>query len=334
MKQRNHAFDLLCGLCIVRMISLHVIQQCGRHHEEWWLTVMSWSFFFMCFFFFKAGYFNKSLAGDSRKYVLDKTKRLLVPWLTAGLIGNAIYFAFYPFICHRYGHWVEPLPVENLWRNSGFQGNGPTWFLFSFYWAYIIVHFIEKVPHLHWIILLFPALSWWLYTEDNPAWLELNNVPIGIFFFMLGRLWHRAMDHMGPRRTILVSSALVLYFVVANTVWHGEYTMSSNEFTGPALAAVLNTMAVLCGLSGLLIAARVPRVPWISYVGEHSMVYFISHMPIIYFYRWTHLSFGRSIYGHYDDVIILIPSIFMICSWLVPYIEGIPWLSGRWKKAS
>ena len=47
-----------------------------------------------------------------------------------------------------------------------------------------------------------------------------------------------------------------------------------------------------------------------------------------------HLSFGRSIYGRYDDVILLIPIVFIICTWLVPYVERVPWLSGRWNNMS
>ena len=33
MKTRNHAFDLLCGLCILRMILLHVMGMCGYRGE-------------------------------------------------------------------------------------------------------------------------------------------------------------------------------------------------------------------------------------------------------------------------------------------------------------
>ena len=59
MKQRNHAFDILCGICIIRMVTLHIMAFCGEDKQDWWLEVMRWSFFFMSFFFFKAGYFNK-----------------------------------------------------------------------------------------------------------------------------------------------------------------------------------------------------------------------------------------------------------------------------------
>ena len=61
MKERNHTFDFLCGICIIRMICLHTITFCGHKDDAWWLEVMGWSFFFMCFFFFKAGYFNKTV---------------------------------------------------------------------------------------------------------------------------------------------------------------------------------------------------------------------------------------------------------------------------------
>ena len=54
MKQRNNAFDLLCGLCILRMVTLHAICQTQLRAATWWKETMAWTFFFMSFFFFKA----------------------------------------------------------------------------------------------------------------------------------------------------------------------------------------------------------------------------------------------------------------------------------------
>ena len=106
--------------------------------------------------------------------------------------------------------------------------------------------------------------------------------------------------------------------------------MSQNLFTGNAMMAVVNATLILCGLAGVLLTLQVPRIPLLCFIGEHSMVFFISHYPMLYFYKFTHLSFGRSIYGRVDDVLILLPVIFCLCAWLVPYIERVPWLSGRW----
>ncbi len=97
--------------------------------------------------------------------------------------------------------------------------------------------------------------------------------------------------------------------------------------------AVVSATLVLCGLAGVLLTLQAPRIPVLCFIGEHSMVFFISHYPMLYFYKFTHLSYGRSIYGRADDVLILVPVIFCICAWLVPFIERVPWLSGRWPAA-
>ena len=332
MKNRNHTFDFLCGLCIIRMISLHVMDFCGMGEVQWWTHVMEWTFYFMSFFFFKAGYFNKGVNNlPTKDYLIDRTKRLFVPYMSAGIIGLAIYFAFLPALLDRYHKPIEPLYWSHIWDTSSFYGNRPTWFLFSFFVTYLAVHFIEKVKGLHWITVLFPLMAYILFLNRNPLWMSVNNVFMGIFFFYLGMLWKHVMNYY-PRRLILwLSVAMVVAFVVLNILWHGEYTMSINDFKGSFVATLLNMVLVTCGLVGILSSLNLPRIPVICYIGEHSMVYFISHYPMLYFYKFMHLSFGRSIWNRPEEVFILIPAVFCLCSWMVPFIERIPWLSGRLK---
>ena len=346
MKPRNHAFDFLCGICIVRMVSLHVMAMCGHADDEWWREIMQWTYYFMSFFFFKAGYFNKSVLGPSRQYCIDKTKRLFIPYLTTGLIGGPIYFSFLPFLIDRSPHPIEPLEWSHIWMNGSFYGNNPTWFLVSFFAAYIAIHFLEKGRHRlfrsaspmvqHYsscLYFFFPFIGYWLFTLGNPLFLGLSNVFMGIFFFELGREWSRLMGRWSRETAVRLSFLLILLFVIGNVVFHDcSYTMSSNKFTGNPFITVVNSTTILCGLSGLLIAIDLPRVPCINFIGQHSMVFFVSHYPMLYYYKFMHLCFGRSIYGRYDDVLILLPVIFLICAWLVPYIERVPWLSGRWPK--
>ena len=94
MKRRDNTFDFLCGLCIIRMVTLHAFQFTGFNHEPWWKTVMDWTFYLMCFFFFKAGYFNKSVGGSTVAYIKDRSKRLLVPYFTCGMIGVVLFWVF------------------------------------------------------------------------------------------------------------------------------------------------------------------------------------------------------------------------------------------------
>ena len=329
MTARNHAFDLLCGVCIVRMVMLHIMQFTNQVEQDWWKVVMEWSFFFMSFFFFKAGYFNKSVSGDSRAYFLDRVKRLFIPYLTCGLLADLVYFAFLPFLMDRYHKPVEPLEWSHIWDTSSFYGNAPDWFLFSFFVSYLVVHFLEKIPHLHWVVLSFPLLSYLCWLFGNPLWMSLDNLFMGVFFFYLGRLWGWLMRTMDRRLMCGISCLMVVAFAVGNVLWHGEYTMSSNRFTGDFIPTMANTVLILCGLSGLLLTVHLPRIPVLCYIGQHSMVYFLCHYPLLYIWKFTHLSFGHSIYGHADEAILLAPVIFALCTWFVPYFEKVPWLSGR-----
>lgn len=341
MKQRNHTFDFLCGICIIRMITLHTISFCGHKNDDWWTAVMSWSFFFMCFFFFKAGYFNKTVSGNSKEYIKDKAKRLLVPYLSWGTIGFLIYVFFIPFEIQRYHHPIEPMEWSHLWTTSSFWGNEPVWFLFSFFSAYVLVHYMKKIhvfkpiSVIQTILLItFPFVSYWLFTLDNPLPMRLSNVFMGAFFFYLGRGWHWCLERLNRTQALSICSVLIVAFIFSNIFWHGEYIMSTNKFTGNPWGAFFNTIIILAGLSGFFIKLPLPRVPIINFIGEHSMVFFVAHYPISQIYRFVHICFGRSIYGRWDDFILMLMIIFCICSWLVPYVESVPWLSGRWKKKS
>ncbi len=340
MTERNHAFDFLCGLCILRMMANHITGQCGFHDDGWWQGTLYWTYYFMSFFFFKAGYFNKTLSGPAdwtqperrargRRFCADKARRLLAPYAAWGLVGCAVFFGMQVFLIRRYHQPIGTVEWAHLWQSGGTFGNTPLWFLLSFFAAYVAMHFIERVRGLHWAVLLFPAASWALWRAGNPVWLELGNVPMGVFFFFLGRVWRWALARMRRRNTLLISAGLVAAFCAGNVVAHGEYDMSHNEWTGSPVAAVANTALVLCGMSGVLLSLRMGRVPLINFVGQHSMVYFVAHFPMLVLYRFVHLAFGRSIVRRWDDWILLMLIVPLLCTLLVPYVERVPWLSGR-----
>ena len=334
MRHRNHAFDFLCGICIIRMIMLHVISTCGYRGEFWFGKVMAWSFFFMSFFFFKAGYFNKGVKGKTLPYLKDRMKRLLVPYFVWGAIGSIVFFGFlllFPDSFHRY---YKILRWEHLWQDSRFWGNPPVWFLFSFFACYVLTHFIGKVKYLKWVAITFPFISYYLWTQRNPLWMSLDNVFMGMFFFYLGHAWRWAQTRVPKGWLIAVSILLIAAFVVNNKLFHGEYDMSLNKFHNHPWGAGINTICALVGLSGLLLSLPMKRVPAVGYIGEHSMVYFVAHYPLIFLYSFTHLVFHHTVAHHWEDFILMMLFILVTCTWLVPYVEKVPWLSGRWKKVA
>ena len=345
MKKRNHTFDLLCGLCILRMIMLHTVSTCGLRGEFWFGKLMAWTFFFMSFFFFKAGYFNKGVVGNYRLYVKDRVKRLLVPYLVWGGIGSVVFFGF---ICTVPA--LKPvfngLNWEHLYRQSHFWGNPPCWFLFSFFTAYLVIGGVNALrlqKPFAVLVWTFPFVSYWLAKAGNPLWMSLNNVFMGIFFFYLGHWWRRLQNaaewgclHIGRPAVgrsglVVLSVLLILVFVVGNRLNHGEYDMSLNKWVQHPWGAGINSVCALVGISGLLLSLPQHRVPIVNYIGEHSMVFFVLHYPLIHLYKYVHQAFGHGLRGHYDDFILLTVIILCICAWLVPCIERVPWMSGRWR---
>ena len=346
MKQRNHAFDLLCGICIIRMIMLHITNACGFGKTDWWMPVMHWSYFFMSFFFFKAGYFNKTVSGNTKEFLADKAKRLLIPYLAWGIIGNIIYFFFVIFIFDPNNALSKQVRLSHLWESSQFYGNIPCWFLFSFFMAYVVAHLISKIPPLfrvriagktrnfkvHWFIFLLPFVSYWSWTEGNPLWMSFDNVFVGIYLFYIGRVWHFAIEKMGKSVTLGVSGIMLTVFICINAFTDGEYTMVDNIWKGNPVTTVIAITLALCGLSGILLSVKIPRIPVVNYIGEHSMVFFVAHYPLMMFYKMTRSANVRTLREHWDDYTILIFILFGVCFLLVPHIEKVPWLSGRFKK--
>ena len=332
---------------------LHITNACGFGNESWWMPIMDWSYYFMSFFFFKAGYFNKTVAGDSKAFCKKKFMQLMVPYFVWGTIGNAVYFFFVWFILDPRNVMVKQVEWSHLWTSSQFYGNIPCWFLFSFFIAYIVAHFISKVPPLlripipesmqwnhrtvlnikiHWLILAFPYLSYWLWTQDNPLWLGLNNVFIGIYLFYLGRLWHFIMEKVGKNSIIPLSLCFLLLFILLNASFGGKYTMVDNIWAGQPLIVTLNITLALCGLSGILLSLNIPRIPVVGYIGQHSMVFFVAHYPILTLYKLIRSANVHTLRGHWDDYTILILVVFSLCFLLVPHVEKVPWLSGRFYK--
>lgn len=332
MKQRNHAFDFLCGLCILRMLLLHTISMCGFRGEYWFGKLMAWTFFFMSFFFFKAGYFNKTVSGNSWEYIKDKAKRLLTPYFAWGAIGSVVYFGLMFIFKDQFARDMSKLTWSHIYSVSHFYGDPPCWFLMSFFLAYVAIHFIYKVKYLHPIIIAFPFISYFLWKNHNPLWLSMNNVFMGVFYFYLGHLWKLLQHNVSRTQIIGISVMLILIFIVGNKMKHGEYDMSLNKFVQNPWGAGINTTCALCGISGLLLALPMKRVPVINYIGEHSMVFFVAHYPLIFFYKFIHFGFGRSITKRWDEFIILAVFVMVICFWLVPIVEKVPVLSGRFKK--
>jgi uncharacterized membrane protein YcfT len=108
--------------------------------------------------------------------------------------------------------------------------------------------------------------------------------------------------------------------------------MSLNQYVQRPVGAIINSILALCGFAGILLSLPMKRVPFVNFIGEHSMVYFVAHYPLLIIYHLTHRLFYYSMKGHWEDFILCLAFILITCTWLVPKIESVTWLSGRMKK--
>ena len=129
-----------------------------------------------------------------------------------------------------------------------------------------------------------------------------------------------------------VSVLMTGAFCYINASTELYYQMSSNQWTGEPQWVLCSIVLALCGISGILLTARIPRLPVVNYIGEHSMVFFVAHFLIVTFYKMLRSAYVRTLRGHEDDLIILTILVFVTCFWLVPYVERVPWLSGRFSQ--
>ena len=86
--------------------------------------------------------------------------------------------------------------------------------------------------------------------------------------------------------------------------------------------------------AGLLLSLPMRRIPVLCHIGQHSMVYFVAHYPLIHIYVFTHDIFRHSVRQHWEDVILMLLFILITCTWIAPHVERTPWLSGNFSKGT
>ena len=130
---------------------------------------------------------------------------------------------------------------------------------------------------------------------------------------------------------MLLFSIAFIGFIFANIYLHGEYEMKTNLWVGPFWQVLLIMPLSLLGISGIFLSIPTPRLPLVNYIGEHSMVFFVMHYPIVLSYAYASILLEHPFRKSIPDLIIILIITFTLCFIAVPFVERVPWLSGRWQ---
>ena len=324
MKERNHTFDLLCGICMLGFIVAIVTDHCKMNDAAWATEMRWWTYLAVGLFYFKAGYYCPPADEPLMPLLQRKARRLLVPYVVWSMVGMVLYFAFLHFFPEALHDYRESISWRQAWETGQWYGNPVLWVLPSLFLSSVIGMGLVRLHGASIAAVLLPAVSWWLASVGNPLWLGLGNVFVGTFLYVLGHWWAWAERRLEPTIFMLLSTALVFAALTSNWLLYGEYTMAENLWTGCAPASIANASLALCGLTGMLHSVITRPIPMLGFVGRHSMTFLVLPYPMITYYNFVHLIGKRTMTGHWNDFIAASLLTICLCSWLAKTTSAKP----------
>jgi len=276
-KKRHEYIDLISGIFIIQIIIMHILQFAEKYQNDIFSAIMHVSFFFMPWFYFKSGFFFKSVEKIDKEYIVARSKKLLIPFISFTIIGFIITFPFEIYEAQR-SVWriLLSLPYSILWLGNGGAGNLPIWFLLSLFFAFFTYIFLDKL-RLKWLIVLFPIFGYLILFYQIKLPLGLNNLFLAVFFIYIGNIFIK-IEHAKYNRYTLPIAVIVYFFTQ-------YYCFSSLDFRTHEMITGNYFVYIISSISGLILiyylAKLVNSIPPINYIGKNSLIYFIAHWPII-----------------------------------------------------
>lgn len=263
----NRQIETLRGFACVLLVLYHVIgadPSNGLRISEGPLRLLNdvLAYLRMPLFTFLSGmvYGLRPFSGNSRRFLLGKCRRLLIPMLVVGTFF-ALVQAVTPGANAAVGNWrfLHLQPVAHFW------------FIESLFWVFLLVWLAERQKWLDSAVGLGSALllACLLYlTVRGTHWFSIDGAIYLLPYFLCGLavtrlgLWPRLSAHGVP---------LLLAIVALTAVWQmGMPVPNPDRRTVWVLLAGVS-------LCGLCLAPRV-EVGWLGRVGRSSYGIYLFHV--------------------------------------------------------
>ena len=282
MNIRHNYLDSVSGFFIIHMILTHVFALAGNYHV--YRPFCTIFFFFMPWFYFKAGLFiNRNR--DLKTWVKRDFMRLLVPFIAFTIIGSVFYYAMELYTPDKPVWKVLIMPIYQVIKEGSAYANKPLWFLLSLFLTRLAYRLIpEKFQPYSVVVALFGgmALSHW----DIRLPLTLSTVFPGFFFLMMGRY---SRPYIVPEGLTSVNRggqivAIILYLIVLMFFNVGN-DMRVNTVKGYYLVWILGSFCG-CITMTFLFNSFLGKIGFLSFIGRHSMMYYVVHCIPLYVTRF------------------------------------------------
>lgn len=274
--ERKDYLDWLCGLMILQMIAGHLVDNSQTNHVfDGLLHILS---FFMPWFFFKSGMcFHPT--NNLHTTIQKSFKRLIIPFIVWGLIGEAVYIAL-SLIFHPEYDWkfYARIVKASIIDGKPAGGNGPLWYLFSLFIIRVGYSYINgKCSDILLLVLSLAIPATMYYTGWN--WLYvISHTLVGFFYFIAGYKLAKYQFN----KTILVI-ALVLFISLA--VFSPSYmSMTANDMIyGNYISDFIYSLSAIIITNNLIriTPLELLNILNLKSIGRDSMVYLVVHRPVL-----------------------------------------------------
>lgn len=318
---RQQYLDNLTGLLIIQMIFLcHVrIIAVGITDDSFLYHIQYFLVFFMPWFFYKSGMFYTHRE-ETRAFIKD-AKKLLLPFVI-----YAMYAYIIQLLCIIGRH--EPITVEkllteqinNLLSGACIPWNQPLWFLVSFFLVRTLYNIIE--PFINKYIILIVSLLVAFSCRDINQYVDfwMGTTFQCLFFYTIGDVLRTIQF-----KKLMFISSLIVYVLRYCFTWIHEWDARINHVS--EIDNYFLTTGVI--LAGIIMFNNIfknylnRRIPVLNFVGENSMLFFVTHFPcimILHFYIMPYCGMTGSNIG-------FIISTFLMTSYLGAMVIAVKYIS-------
>ena len=221
---------------------------------------------------------------------------------------------------------VFVVPLKELMLYGASSGNMALWFLLTLFCVRMIFALVCKGsfhPIIFLVVVLFLSILNSNYGPHKPYY--IGNVLLGLFFFSLGNNTFYCLENKNTRQkiTIFVSICLYLSVVLWNWTSGDARTNLGRFYEGWLLSSTAGIFMI-----NFFFRVKKMKIPFLAWIGRHSMIYFIFHWPLIILSKtflidllqWdekTHVLLGIIIF-----LIITLPTITFLINRRFKWIVG------------
>lgn len=308
IKKRIEFIDLIKGLCILMVISIHS----GISEPPNFCSLR------MPLYFILSGIFFKSY--DTKTFLIKKTNNIIIPFLFFFVLSFLWQIFFYKKDLISCLEMIKENPLDFITLI-----NGPLWFLLALYITNIMFYYVLKLNKniliTTCIVVIIASLGYGYYYFDlNYPWIKIfaiSSFALSFFFFGYIIKQKSLLFKVSVKYCyIYIALSLLGAYLIYRFFQYPRLLFSLLIFFGNPILIFLNSCLMV--ISALYTCKLIKWLPIISYIGRHSIILLCIHGPIIIFLQ-EYLKLGEN---NITNFIIFFTTI-LICWLSIPILKKI-----------